>query len=103
MTMITHRHFKHYHIYSNDKWYFYDVESFKWIIDVDNLNITQSLIGHILIILEKYTNYSNIIKMYNDASFIKEILNNASKIFFNKNNFTKEYLMKNMIDYNNLP
>jgi hypothetical protein len=103
MTMITYKHFKHYHIYSNNRWYFYDVESFKWIIDIDNLNITQSLIGHILIILEKYTEYSNIIKLYNDPLFIKEILDNASKIFFNKNNFTEGYLIKNMIDYKSLP
>ena len=103
MTMISYKHFKHFHIYTNNKWYYYDVQSYKWEEDIDNLNIKQSLIGNVLIIFERYTNYEKIIKMYNDSVIIENILKDASTIFFNKNNYSKEYLMENMIDYNNLP
>ena len=103
MTMISHRHFKHFHIYTNNKWYYYDVQSLKWEIDIENLNINQSLIRNIILIFEKYTNYENIIQMYNDDLFMNEILRIASQLFFNKNNFSSEYLKNTMIDYNNLP
>jgi hypothetical protein len=103
MTMISHRHFKHFHIYTNNKWYYYDVQSLKWEIDIENLNINQSLIRNIILIFEKYTNYENIIQMYNDDLFMNEILTIASQLFFNKNNFSSEYLKNTMIDYNNLP
>ena len=103
LTMISYKHFKHFHIYTNNRWYYYDTITNKWDEDMNKMNITQSLISNISIIFERYTNYDNIVKMYSDKLFIDEVLNIAANIFFNKNNYSNEYISYNLISHNNLP
>jgi len=103
LAMVSYKHFKHFHIYTNDKWYYYDIITNKWEEDINRMNIMQSLISNISIIFEKYTNYDNIVQMYNDPLFIDEVLNIAAKIFFNKNNYSSEYIANNLIRHKLLP
>jgi hypothetical protein len=103
MALITYPHFKHFHIYTNNKWYYYDIINYRWELDVDNLNIRQSLIGNIILIIENKPEYNNILELYYNDEFIDELLKVGSNIFFNKNLFSKEYLCNTMIDYHNLP
>jgi hypothetical protein len=103
MAMIAYKHFKHFHIYTNNEWYYYDTITNKWDIDKNKMNITQSLISNISIIFERYTNYDNIIKMYNDKLFVDEVLSISANIFFNKNNYLPEYITNNLISHKSLP
>jgi hypothetical protein len=103
LAMVSYKHFKYFHIYTNDKWYYYDIITNKWEEDINRMNIMQSLISNISIIFEKYTNYDNIVQMYNDPLFIDEVLNIAAKIFFNKNNYSSEYIANNLIRHKLLP